>query len=202
MPVMSPACYAASARTEAAMATEEIRAAVEGAVKAGITGLGETAKQVLADQAPVVVDAQDPLPESNFFWRRLFSFVFMAVLLAFIWFFVDTIGDVARLRSETAIAGLVSIVKWLVVLLGMALMFYMLAPSAEQLARIIQTAKSWRSGVPITGTPPLTNMPSPPAPPAPAAVIPPGPPVPPAPPAPVRPDLTAAAPPVVDLSRE
>lgn len=184
------------------MATEEIRAAVEGAVKAGITGLGETAKQVLADQAPVVVDAQDPLPESNFFWRRLFSFIFMAVILVFIWFFVDTIGDVARLRSETAIAGLVSIVKWLVVLLGMALMFYMLAPSAEQLARIIQTAKSWRSGVPITGTPPLTNLPNAPAPPAPAAVIPPGPPVPPAPPAPVRPDLTAAAPVTVDLSRE
>jgi len=94
------------------------------------------------------IDEQDPLPESNWFWRRVFTIATISALLAFIWFFVEDIASIAlKNESETAVKGLVDIVKFLLVLVGLGQAYYLIAPSAEQLARIIQSAASLRSGV-------------------------------------------------------
>lgn len=105
-----------------------------------------------ANVAPPSADAQDPLPESNWLWRRVFIFALAAGLLALVWLKVDTVGDVALTGSETAIAGLVRLLKLCLYLIGMLILFYLLAPSAEQLVKLIQTAKSLRSGVSFTST--------------------------------------------------
>jgi hypothetical protein len=76
-----------------------------------------------------------PLPESQFFYRRLFSYALSVVLLVFLGFIVwrptdaKTLGDIAF---------------WLIVLLWWVVTFYMVAPSAEQIARIISAAKLFR----------------------------------------------------------
>ena len=99
---------------------------------------------------PPRVDVQDPLPESKWFWRRLFVFSVTLVLLALLWDKVDAVSDVARAGSETAIDGLVAILKSCIVLIGMLILFYLLAPSAEQLTKLIQTARVLKLGGSIT----------------------------------------------------
>jgi len=105
-----------------------------------------------ASASPPVADAQDPLPESNWFWRRIFIFALSAGLLALVWFKVNDVAAVALTGSETAIAGLVKLLRLCLYLIGMLILFYLLAPSAEQLVKLIQTAKSLREGVSFTST--------------------------------------------------
>lgn len=98
---------------------------------------------------PPTVDAQDPLPEGAWLWRRVFVFGVTVILLALVWAKIDAVSDVARNGSETAIAGLVKLLRLCLILIGALILFYLLAPSAEQLTRLIQTARTLRSGVAI-----------------------------------------------------
>lgn len=108
-------------------------------------GPGHSVKR---DDPLAMADLQDPLPESNFFYRRIFSYALVVGLLAFAWWFTGIIGDVAiRHNSEPAVRGLVGIVRLALYLMGGAVTFYMIAPSAEQLARIIQTASALKHNV-------------------------------------------------------
>lgn len=100
-----------------------------------------------ATASPPSVDAQDPLPESNWLWRRIFVFLLTAALLVLVWIKVDSVADVARMGSREAIEGLVSLLRWCLWLIGILVLFYLLAPSAEQTAKLIQTARSLREGV-------------------------------------------------------
>lgn len=88
-------------------------------------------------------DLQDPLPESNFFWRRVYSYLISVVLLAALVLVAYKVDDAASLRV---------LVFYLSVLLWFALTYYMAAPSAEQIIRIVQTAKMLRGGVQMTHT--------------------------------------------------
>lgn len=99
-----------------------------------------------AQAKPPAVDAQDPLPEATWFFRRIFVFGLSVALLAMIWFKIDAVADVARAGSETAIAGLVALLKWCLATIGALILFYLLAPSAEQLTRLIQTARTLQTG--------------------------------------------------------
>jgi len=97
-----------------------------------------------------VIDPQDPLPESQFFWRRLFSYLACLILLGLLAFIVT------RIEGDPELA---TIAKWLIGLIALLMTYYMIAPSAEQLARIIQAARVMRASVEQTGR--VEGMPPP-----------------------------------------
>jgi len=72
------------------------------------------------------------LPESNFKWRRIYSYVLSCVLLLFVAFILHKLTDQEQL-GNTAF--------WILMVLWWVITFYMVAPSAEQIARIVQAAK-------------------------------------------------------------
>lgn len=85
-------------------------------------------------------DPQDPLPEGQFLYRRIFSYVMAVVLLGLLAWIVYRI-DQSKDLADTAF--------WLIVLLWWVVTFYMIAPSAEQITKIIQAARIVRSGASV-----------------------------------------------------
>lgn len=94
--------------------------------------------------AAAQVDVQDPLPETDWFWRRLYTFLFTLVSTAFIWY-----GFEALWGLQDAVS-IYSVTRYMVGVHVMLISYYMVAPSAEQIIKIIQSAKIIRSGVPMT----------------------------------------------------
>lgn len=101
----------------------------------------------MSERADNSTDIQDPLPESNWFWRRVFTFAVTAVILFFMWGLVDRIGKVAVVAPSDGIPALLSVSKWMIVLCWFAITYYLLAPSAEQVTKMFKTATLLRSGV-------------------------------------------------------
>lgn len=101
---------------------------------------------------PATAAANDPLPESKWVWRRAFTFSLTAALLFGAYVSVGLIGQSATAGSETAIRGLVSITRISLGLIGLLILFYMLAPSAEQLTKLVQTGLALRNGVTFRST--------------------------------------------------
>lgn len=101
---------------------------------------------------PATVDPQDPIPDPNWLYRRLFVFVTTLILLAVFYIKLDIVGDVARGGSETAIKGLVQLLRICLLLIGALILFYMVAPSAEQITKMIATASAWKKGVSTSST--------------------------------------------------
>lgn len=87
------------------------------------------------------LDAQDPLPESGFLYRRITVWVVCITILSLLWF------NVHALRALQHGDGLVEISKWLIVLIGLILTYYLIAPSAEHIVRIFQTVSAWKAGI-------------------------------------------------------
>ena len=79
-----------------------------------------------------MIDPQDPLPEPTFTYRRIFSYglslALIGLLAGVIWRMDD--GDMLR-----------QVALYLCVLLFFVITYYMVAPSAEQIVKIIQAAK-------------------------------------------------------------
>ena len=109
-------------------------------------------------------DEQDPLPESNWFWRRAFSIVATLVVFAILIglaIAANRIVDSVVTRIDTMSAEAVSVitVRALVAIEEMFRMmfyalltvvtYYMVAPSAEQITKILQTARLLRAGVQV-----------------------------------------------------
>lgn len=86
------------------------------------------------------IDAQDPLPESNFFWRRLYSYIATFSIWGLLVFVIYKMEDAGSLRT---------VALYLSMLLWFTITYYMIAPSAEQITRIIQAARTMRSKVPV-----------------------------------------------------
>lgn len=104
-------------------------------------------------------DAQDPLPESNWLWRRVFVFLVTAAILVMIWRWGDRLSDIAAvavMKNQDpqvviyAIKTMATLMGRLLAMIGLMILFYLLAPSAEQLTKLMQTAKSLREGVRFT----------------------------------------------------
>lgn len=89
-------------------------------------------------------DPQDPLPENDWFWRRTYTFVMTLASLGFIWFGVEALYSMARPEL------LYSITRYMIGILFVQILFYMVAPSAEQIVKLIQAAKIIRSGIPTS----------------------------------------------------
>lgn len=100
---------------------------------------------------PVPNDIQDPLPEANWLWRRVFVFVVSSVLLAFVWFAVGYLADTANAAPRAGIEALKDVIRYLLLFAWMLSTYYLLAPSAEQLTKLVQSANLLRSGVQIAG---------------------------------------------------
>jgi hypothetical protein len=116
-----------------------------------------SAETPAASAPPVTVDPQDPLPESNWFWRRVFIFLLTWTLLAGVYWYVDTLADAALLLNETAISGLISLLKLALWIVAGLITLYLIAPSAEQAGKWIATLSAWRSGVTTTSTSTATS---------------------------------------------
>lgn len=97
-----------------------------------------------ADPATARVDVQDPLPETNWFWRRVYTFVLSLVSVAFIWYGIEALYD---LRQPDAIY---RVTRYMIGVHVLLITYYMLAPSAEQLVKLVQAAKLLQAGVPMT----------------------------------------------------
>lgn len=111
-----------------------------------------SAENPAASAPPVTVDPQDPLPESNWFWRRVFIFLLTATIMLGVFWYVDTLATAALLLNETAIKGLISLLKFALWLVAGLITLYLIAPSAEQAGKWIATVAAWRSGVTTTST--------------------------------------------------
>jgi len=83
-----------------------------------------------------MADDHTPLPENKFTFRRLFSYVIATWLMILLSVLTNRIDDPV---GQKAIAFYVMILLWWVIT------YYMVAPSAEQIARIIQAARIFQS---------------------------------------------------------
>ena len=99
--------------------------------------------QVGADPATARIDIQDPLPETNWFWRRVYTFALSLISVAFIWFGLEALNN---MRDADAVY---RVTRYMVGVLVLLITFYMVAPSAEQIVKLIQAAKLLQSGVTI-----------------------------------------------------
>lgn len=178
---------------------------------------------------PPTADPQDPLPESSWFWRRVFVFLFglIAVIgVAVVLWMLFTLGNatlelVAKLSGPrdvraldqsfeavgAVILALYKLGSWSMIVLLVGHILYLIAPSAEQAAKMMATVSAWRGGISTSttsratgpeGTAETTTTTGKAAPgPAPSPAV--GGPAQPA--APARPASPTATP-VVDLSQE
>lgn len=95
-------------------------------------------------------DPQDPLPESSWLWRRVFVFSTTGVVLFFLWGAIDRLGKVALAEPAIGVAALLTLCKWIISFTGAIATYYLLAPSAEQVIKLLQTASILRSNVQIS----------------------------------------------------
>ena len=77
----------------------------------------------------------EPLPEVKFTYRRIFSYVIVAICLFLIYKIVGELQGSDRLAD---------VAKWLIYLCALVITYYMVAPSAEQIVKAIQAAKLYR----------------------------------------------------------
>lgn len=121
----------------------------------------------MADEAPpprILADPQDPLPEASWLWRRVFTFAVLAatVILALgLAIAVNRIvgNIVGRLDTMDARNVAAITIKALEVILRMFtlmvyvwlanMLLYIVAPSAEQITKMLQTARLLKSGVQV-----------------------------------------------------
>lgn len=113
---------------------------------------------------PPAVDIQDPLPEANWLWRRVFTFVVIGLaftvaiglaialnrIVGNVVGRIDTM-DAINVAQITVVAiktilQMFQMMFWTVIVV---VLFYMIAPSAEQITKMIQTAGLLKHGVQI-----------------------------------------------------
>ena len=105
----------------------------------------------MSDETPSV-DIQDPLPESNWLWRRVFVFAVTGAVLWMLWGAITRLATSAIASPERGIDALLTLCKWMIVYNILMVTYYMVAPSAEQIVKMMKTAKLLTSGVQIAGT--------------------------------------------------
>lgn len=103
----------------------------------------------MTDDTPHKIDPQDPLPETNWFWRRVYTFALSLISVAFIWYGLESLNAMQQPQH------VFSITRYMVGVHVLLITFYMLAPSAEQIVKLVQAAKLLRAGVPLRQPPAL-----------------------------------------------
>lgn len=111
--------------------------------------------EVTSKPVQVSFDAQDPLPESDWTFRRWFTYVSSAVqavgVAVLIWAIYQVALSMAALNSVDGLLRVVNhlarLAFYLIVLIATDKILYMIAPSAEQATKMIQTASMFKKGV-------------------------------------------------------
>lgn len=89
-----------------------------------------------ATTSPPEVDLQDPLPESNWLWRRLFIFALTAIIVVACWWLLVPLRQAALQLNRDAILGAFDTIHYLFGVLVVLIIFYTVAPSGEQVAKM------------------------------------------------------------------
>jgi hypothetical protein len=105
----------------------------------------------MSDGANQSADLQDPLPEASWLWRRVFVFTTTAAVLWMLWAAIDRLAAVALAAPALGVPALLSLCKWIIGFSGLMATYYMVAPSAEQIVKMLKTAALLRSGVQVAG---------------------------------------------------
>lgn len=105
------------------------------------------------------IDPQDPLPEPTWLWRRLYVYAVTIVILALVWIGVHKLAEIAALEPREGIVSLLRVIQWLIAALICVITYYLVAPSAEQIVKMIQAARLQRTKIDAD------KAPQPPAPP-------------------------------------
>lgn len=106
----------------------------------------------MADLAPSIpTDLQDPLPESSWFWRRVFVYAVTIAVLWMLWGAITQLGNVALVEPKLGVPALLTLCKWIIGFTGMMVTYYMIAPSAEQLTKMVKTVSLLKAGVQVSG---------------------------------------------------
>ena len=120
----------------------------------------------MADETPtrILSDPQDPLPEANWFWRRVFVFVALAaafgILIGLGMATNRIVGNIvnridsmdARNVAQITVVALNVIQRMFTLMFYTVIVivtYYMVAPSAEQITKMLQTARLLKAGVQI-----------------------------------------------------
>lgn len=110
------------------------------------------------------IDPQDPLPEPSWLWRRLYVYVVSIAFLVLISMAVHRMSEVASVNPETGVAALLTVIKWLIAALICVLTYYLVAPSAEQIVKMIQASRLKRTQAECEAhRPPTPSAAAPPA---------------------------------------
>lgn len=111
-----------------------------------------------------LIDIQDPLPEANWTWRRIVTIAVIAAAFAvlagcgFALFKVinGIVGKIDTMSAEAvaeitvrALATVEQMFKLMFYTMMVTLTYYMIAPSAEQIVKMLQTAGLLKAGVQI-----------------------------------------------------
>lgn len=105
---------------------------------------------------PPTADPQDPLPESNWRWRRIFVFsttvlCSLGILIIMVMLYrivqVDLSGRQGVQTTLATIEALYKLGAWLVILTLVDRVLYLIAPSAEQATKMLATVSALKSGV-------------------------------------------------------
>lgn len=104
----------------------------------------DNSAKVTETPATAQIDVQDPLPETDWFWRRCYTFLFTLLSVAFIWFGMEAL---ASLKDGDRIY---RVTRYMIGVHVMLVTYYMVAPSAEQIVKIIQSARLLKAGIPIS----------------------------------------------------
>jgi hypothetical protein len=103
-----------------------------------------------------VGDPQDPLPESNWKWRRWYVFgstvlcsigILIVLLMLYRIAKVDLAGRQGVQTTLSTIEALYGLGWWLILLTLVDRVLYLIAPSAEQATKMIQTVSALKAGV-------------------------------------------------------
>lgn len=121
----------------------------------------------MSDQVTsTTTDIQDPLPEANWLWRRVFVFIAMAFIFAIMIGLaiatnrivgnvvgrIDTMNSVAVAEiAKQALVAILTMFRLMFWALMVTITYYMVAPSAEQITKMLQTAGLLKAGVQIAG---------------------------------------------------
>ena len=110
------------------------------------------------------VDIQDPLPEANWLWRRVLSYAlclaFLGMMVGFGWAMFKIVNSVtgkidnmnAQAVVQITLAALGTVEQMFRLMFWALLVvvtYYMVAPSAEQITKMLQTAGLLKAGVQI-----------------------------------------------------
>lgn len=97
-----------------------------------------------ATAAPPTADAQDPLPEGNWFWRRTATLIVIVPAVT-----LDLFAAYVFWQLDAPLS-LLQLVKWNILFAALALLLYMAGANMAEVTKLVQHGKALREGVKFT----------------------------------------------------